>query len=58
MIYKINFIYLKQTKVGRLSDIATQFRVDKSDIVRPIYKLGKRREHLLPNGRALRLTHA
>ena len=39
MIYKINILFLKTNNLCHLSDIATQFKVDKSDIVRHIYKL-------------------
>jgi hypothetical protein len=39
MIYEIKILFLKVYKYGYLSDISTQFRVDKSDIVRYIYKL-------------------
>ena len=39
MICKKKTIYLKINKVRRLSDKATQFRGDKSDIVRPINEL-------------------
>jgi hypothetical protein len=41
MIYEINIRYLKINKVWRLSDKATQFRGDKSAIVRPKNKLAE-----------------
>jgi hypothetical protein len=40
MICRINILYLKTNKGLRLSDKATQFWVNKSDIVRLISKLG------------------
>lgn len=39
MINEIKILYLRINKVWRLSDKATQFRIDKSDFVGPIYKL-------------------
>jgi len=39
LICKKKIIKLKNNKVGHLSDKATQFWVDKSEIVRPIFEL-------------------